>query len=97
MLHCFARWLAGWLGTRRFQEAANVDIFKVLAIFFARPSFNFQKCCIFCWLGWRWAGWLAGLAGWLAGWLAGRPGSIRIQEEANVDIFKVLATFLKIE
>ena len=42
-------------------------------------------------------GWLAGWLGWLAGWLAGQPGSIRVQEEANVEIFNVLATFLKIE
>ena len=60
----------------------NVDFSLVLAIILVAGLA----------LGWL-AGWLAGLAGWLAG----QPGSIRIQEEANVDIFKVLATFLKIE
>ena len=60
----------------------NVDISLVLATFL---------------VSWLALVWLAGWTGWLACWLAGWPGTIRIQAEANVDIFKVLATFLKIE
>ena len=40
------------------------------------------------------AGWLGWKAGLLAGWLVGWGGGIRSQEEPNVDISKVLATFL---
>ena len=83
-------WLAGFLAGWLAGLAESGDRKSKMLIFHW-----FYK--LFCWLGWRWAGWLAGLAGWLARWLAGWPGTRRIQEAPNVDIFKVLAIFLKIE